>query len=176
MSPQRAIEILAHENVLEDDVDDDDEVHAFEIQEAELENVKRRCLDLDYPMMEEYDFRHDELNPTLEIDLKPSTTIRPYQEKSLGKMFGNGSVPTTPRESCSADGEAQASSIRNYRSPLWSWKNSRWNHRRVHHSKVVHRSLHERCERDAVEAAIPAMEHDFGEADFRLYRRSEGEG
>lgn len=74
----------------EDDMDDDDEVHAFEIQEAEIETVKRRCLDLDYPMMEEYDFRHDELNPTLEIDLKPTTTIRNYQEKSLGKMFGNG--------------------------------------------------------------------------------------
>ncbi|KAI5481776.1 DNA excision repair protein ERCC-3 [Pseudohyphozyma bogoriensis] len=74
----------------EDDIEDDDEVHAFEIQESEIETVKRRCLDLDYPMMEEYDFRHDELNPTLEIDLKPTTTIRPYQEKSLGKMFGNG--------------------------------------------------------------------------------------
>jgi len=24
------------------------------------------------------------------IDLKPSTTLRPYQEKSLRKMFGNG--------------------------------------------------------------------------------------
>lgn len=55
-----------------------------------MENVKRRCLDLDYPMMEEYDFRHDEQNPTLEIDLKPTTSIRPYQEKSLSKMFGNG--------------------------------------------------------------------------------------
>lgn len=77
----------------EDDIeDDDDDVHAFEIQESEIETVKRRCLDLDYPMMEEYDFRHDELNPTLEIDLKPTTTIRPYQEKSLGKMFGNGYV------------------------------------------------------------------------------------
>ncbi|GAA5972390.1 hypothetical protein JCM11641_002436 [Rhodosporidiobolus odoratus] len=74
----------------EDDMDDDDEVHAFEIREAEIEAVKRRCLDLDYRMMEEYDFRHDEINPTLEIDLKPTAALRPYQEKSLGKMFGNG--------------------------------------------------------------------------------------
>ncbi|GAA6023603.1 hypothetical protein JCM11491_006051 [Sporobolomyces phaffii] len=74
----------------DDDMDDDDEVHAFEIQEAEIEAVKRRCLDLDYRMMEEYDFRHDEVNPTLEIDLKPTAALRPYQEKSLGKMFGNG--------------------------------------------------------------------------------------
>ncbi|GAA5922645.1 TFIIH/NER complex ATPase/helicase subunit SSL2 [Sporobolomyces koalae] len=74
----------------DDEMDDDDEVHAFEIQEAEIEAVKRRCLDLDYRMMEEYDFRHDEVNPTLEIDLKPTAALRPYQEKSLGKMFGNG--------------------------------------------------------------------------------------
>ncbi|BGP52859.1 hypothetical protein JCM8202_003941 [Rhodotorula sphaerocarpa] len=74
----------------EDDMDDDDEVHSFEIRESEIEAVKRRCLDLDYRMMEEYDFRHDEANPTLEIDLKPSAALRPYQEKSLGKMFGNG--------------------------------------------------------------------------------------
>ena len=75
----------------DDDADDDeDDVHAFEIRESEIERVRRRCLDLDLPMMEEYDFRHDELNPTLEMDLKPTTTIRPYQEKSLGKMFSNG--------------------------------------------------------------------------------------
>ncbi|GJN91547.1 hypothetical protein Rhopal_004570-T1 [Rhodotorula paludigena] len=74
----------------EDQMDDDDEVHSFEIRESEIEAVKRRCLDLDYRMMEEYDFRHDEVNPTLEIDLKPTAALRPYQEKSLGKMFGNG--------------------------------------------------------------------------------------
>ncbi|GAA5833956.1 hypothetical protein JCM9279_004172 [Rhodotorula babjevae] len=74
----------------EDQMDDDDEVHSFEVREAEIEAVKRRCLDLDYRMMEEYDFRHDEVNPTLEIDLKPTAALRPYQEKSLGKMFGNG--------------------------------------------------------------------------------------
>ncbi|KAL8281182.1 hypothetical protein RQP46_006540 [Phenoliferia psychrophenolica] len=74
----------------DDDMDDDEDVHAFEIRESEIEAVKRRCLDLDYPMMEEYDFRHDERNATLEIDLKPTTSIRNYQEKSLGKMFSNG--------------------------------------------------------------------------------------
>ncbi|SCV68570.1 BQ2448_691 [Microbotryum intermedium] len=69
---------------------DDEEVHSFQIKESEIETVKRRCLAIEFPMMEEYDFRHDEINPTLEIDLKPTTTIRSYQEKSLGKMFGNG--------------------------------------------------------------------------------------
>jgi DNA excision repair protein ERCC-3 len=41
-------------------------------------------------MLEEYDFRNDHVNPNLNIDLKPITAIRPYQEKSLSKMFGNG--------------------------------------------------------------------------------------
>ena len=43
-------------------------------------------------MLEEYDFRNDTVNANLEIDLKPSTVIRPYQETSLSKMFGNGYV------------------------------------------------------------------------------------
>ncbi|CAM9204005.1 unnamed protein product, partial [Choristocarpus tenellus] len=45
---------------------------------------------MDFPLMEEYDFRHDTINPSLKIDLKPNTKIRAYQEKSLSKMFGNG--------------------------------------------------------------------------------------
>jgi DNA excision repair protein ERCC-3 len=59
--------------------------------------------------MEEYDFKNDQKNPSLVMDLRPSTKIRvssletaclniilipsylqPYQEKSLSKMFGNG--------------------------------------------------------------------------------------
>ncbi len=67
-----------------------EEVHSFEILPGAVEQVKRRCIELDYPMLEEYDFRNDRLNPDLAIDLRPSTTMRPYQEKSLSKMFGNG--------------------------------------------------------------------------------------
>uniref|UniRef100_A0A7S2WBK4 DNA 3'-5' helicase n=2 Tax=Rhizochromulina marina TaxID=1034831 RepID=A0A7S2WBK4_9STRA len=40
--------------------------------------------------MEEYDFKRDDVNSRLGLTLKPSTTIRKYQEKSLRKMFGNG--------------------------------------------------------------------------------------
>ena len=43
-------------------------------------------------MLEEYDFRNDTVNANLDIDLKPATVIRPYQETSLSKMFGNGYV------------------------------------------------------------------------------------
>ncbi|KAI7905768.1 P-loop containing nucleoside triphosphate hydrolase protein [Cokeromyces recurvatus] len=76
----------------EDEEDDigDEQVHSFEIAAEHVENVKKRCNDIDYPMLEEYDFRNDSINANLDIDLKPTTTIRPYQEKSLSKMFGNG--------------------------------------------------------------------------------------
>lgn len=70
--------------------DDDDIVHSFEIGTEGVEIVKKRCQEIDYPVLEEYDFRNDKRNPDLPIDLKPSTQVRPYQEKSLSKMFGNG--------------------------------------------------------------------------------------
>ncbi|KAH8100911.1 DNA helicase [Cristinia sonorae] len=74
-----------------DEVDeDDDNVHAFEIDDGKIDDVKKRCNELEYPMLEEYDFRNDTVNANLDIDLKPSTVIRPYQETSLSKMFGNG--------------------------------------------------------------------------------------
>ncbi|CAA7036045.1 unnamed protein product [Microthlaspi erraticum] len=68
------------------------ETHSFEIDPAQVENVKQRCLskDLNYPMLEEYDFRNDNVNPDLDMELKPHAQPRPYQEKSLSKMFGNG--------------------------------------------------------------------------------------
>ncbi|KAK7217678.1 hypothetical protein V2G26_005681 [Clonostachys chloroleuca] len=76
--------------LIEDDDDDEEAVHSFEIPDVAVETVQKRCLDLGYPILEEYDFRHDNANPDLEIDLRPNTQIRPYQEKSLSKMFGNG--------------------------------------------------------------------------------------
>ncbi|OAA62031.1 Xeroderma pigmentosum group B protein (XP-B) [Niveomyces insectorum RCEF 264] len=76
----------------DDDNDDDDQTitHAFQIQDEKVSTVAQRCLELHYPTLEEYDFRNDFLNANLEIDLRPTTQIRPYQEKSLSKMFGNG--------------------------------------------------------------------------------------
>ncbi|KAL1991878.1 hypothetical protein VTN49DRAFT_5186 [Thermomyces lanuginosus] len=74
----------------EDDDDDQAQVHSFEIPNTAVETVKYRCQAMGCPALEEYDFRNDEVNPTLDIDLKPSVQIRSYQEKSLSKMFGNG--------------------------------------------------------------------------------------
>lgn len=33
-----------------------------------------------------------QVNPDLDMELKPQAQPRPYQEKSLSKMFGNGEV------------------------------------------------------------------------------------
>ncbi|KXZ51043.1 hypothetical protein GPECTOR_14g30 [Gonium pectorale] len=67
-------------------------VQEFEVKEDKVEEVKRRCMPegLNYPMLEEYDFRNDRRNPDLPFELKPHVKLRPYQEKSLSKMFGNG--------------------------------------------------------------------------------------
>lgn len=64
---------------------------SFQIKQTEVQVVKRSAKeDSQYPLMEEYDFKNDHRNPNLVIDLRASTKIRPYQEKSLAKMFGNG--------------------------------------------------------------------------------------
>lgn len=65
-------------------------VFEFEIQSEHVEHVKRRAIDLKYPLMEEYDFRNDAATESIDLDLKPIAKTRPYQVKSLEKMFGNG--------------------------------------------------------------------------------------
>lgn len=84
-----------------DDSDDDEEdqeqeqksrtVVSFQVRGEDVEKVKRHAIELDYPLMEEYDFKNDQINPNVpQMDLKPHTRIRRYQERSLAKMFGNG--------------------------------------------------------------------------------------
>lgn len=60
------------------------------IEVRNVEQIKKRCIEIDYPLIEEYDFRNDAVLRSLEIDLKPTTHIRSYQEICLNKMFGNG--------------------------------------------------------------------------------------
>ncbi|BEJ16468.1 hypothetical protein CspHIS471_0510730 [Cutaneotrichosporon sp. HIS471] len=73
-----------------DELDEEDAVQSFEVAGDRIEEVRRRCKDIDLPALEEYDFRNDSVNPNLDMQLKPMTVIRPYQETSLSKMFGNG--------------------------------------------------------------------------------------
>jgi len=74
----------------EDNDDDRDVIHAFQIKDEKVGTVTQRCLALHYPALEEYDFMNDHINASLEMDLRPATRIRPYQEQSLSKMFSNG--------------------------------------------------------------------------------------
>ncbi|XP_050470449.1 general transcription and DNA repair factor IIH helicase subunit XPB isoform X3 [Bombus huntii] len=75
--------------------EDEEEEHelktvSFEVNQEKIEVIQKRCIELEYPLLAEYDFRNDTVNPDINIDLKPSAVLRPYQEKSLRKMFGNG--------------------------------------------------------------------------------------
>lgn len=74
----------------EEDEDEENETFDFEIRDDSIETVQQRCLALKYPILEEYDFRSDTAIPDLDINLRHDVQIRPYQEKSLSKMFGNG--------------------------------------------------------------------------------------
>ena len=62
----------------------------FVLLQEMIEEVQKRCIQLEYPLLAEYDFRNDTVNPDINMDLKPTAVLRPYQEKSLRKMFGNG--------------------------------------------------------------------------------------
>ncbi|KAI3655028.1 hypothetical protein MP228_000408 [Amoeboaphelidium protococcarum] len=87
-------DMMVNADDLQDNVDDEDDIdeknYSFEIIPEKVEIVRRRCNQIDYPLIEEYDFHNDKTLPDLKMDLKPSTIIRSYQEKCLSKMFGNG--------------------------------------------------------------------------------------
>ena len=74
----------------DEDIGEQKQVYSREVPNESVEVVTKRCQDIGYPALQEYDFNNDRVNPTLDFDLKPGTKIRDYQEKSLGKMFGNG--------------------------------------------------------------------------------------
>lgn len=66
------------------------ETVSFEVNQEKIETLQKRCIELEHPLLAEYDFRNDTVNPDINVDLRPSAVLRPYQEKSLRKMFGNG--------------------------------------------------------------------------------------
>uniref|UniRef100_K9IMP7 General transcription and DNA repair factor IIH helicase/translocase subunit XPB n=1 Tax=Desmodus rotundus TaxID=9430 RepID=K9IMP7_DESRO len=77
---------------MDKDEEDEEETQtvSFEVKQEMIEELQKRCIHLEYPLLAEYDFRNDSVNPDINIDLKPTAVLRPYQEKSLRKMFGNG--------------------------------------------------------------------------------------
>ncbi|KAL3284512.1 hypothetical protein HHI36_018670 [Cryptolaemus montrouzieri] len=74
----------------EDDEENALETVSFEVNQEKIEVIQKRCIELEHPLLAEYDFRNDTINPDIKVDLRPSAVLRPYQEKSLRKMFGNG--------------------------------------------------------------------------------------
>ena len=44
-------------------------------------------MEVEFPLLAEYDFRHDTINPDINIDLKPNAVLRPYQEKVKVHVF-----------------------------------------------------------------------------------------
>ncbi|KAF1813735.1 putative TFIIH complex helicase Ssl2 [Eremomyces bilateralis CBS 781.70] len=88
---QKQAEAMTATLLDEDDEEEErEQVHSFEIAAESVQEVSRRCRAIDLPLTEEYDFRNDDANADLDIDLKPASQIRPYQEQALSKMFGNG--------------------------------------------------------------------------------------
>ncbi|SMY27019.1 unnamed protein product [Zymoseptoria tritici ST99CH_1A5] len=88
----REAEKTMTEFLREEEEDDElDQVHSFEIDGSKIQLVQEHCnVKLNLPLTEEYDFRADDINATLDIDLRPNVQIRYYQEHALSKMFGNG--------------------------------------------------------------------------------------
>ncbi|KAF0042968.1 hypothetical protein F2P81_004305 [Scophthalmus maximus] len=74
----------------EEEEEEETQTVSFEIRQEMIEELQKRCIQMEYPLLAEYDFRNDTVNPDINIDLKPTAVLRPYQEKSLRKMFGNG--------------------------------------------------------------------------------------
>lgn len=52
---------------MERDDDDTDDVKtvSFEVNQSEIENLQKRCIQLEYPLLAEYDFKNDTLNPDI---------------------------------------------------------------------------------------------------------------
>lgn len=74
--------------VAEEDLADVDT--SIEVHYDQISGVKKRCLELGMPVLEEYAHRSDPDTPTLAMGLRGTERLRNYQEKALQRMFGNG--------------------------------------------------------------------------------------
>ncbi|CAD7002746.1 unnamed protein product [Ceratitis capitata] len=74
-----------------DKIDNEEEDEAnlktvsFEVNQEKIEVIQKRCIEIEHPLLAEYDFRNDTHNPDINIDLKPAAVLRPYQEKAYVK-------------------------------------------------------------------------------------------
>lgn len=82
--------LIQQEVVPADDMSENTTSLTYEIRPEHLECLKKRCIEIDFPLIEEYDFRNDKKLKEIDMELKNNIVIRTYQEISLNKMFGNG--------------------------------------------------------------------------------------
>lgn len=52
--------------------------------------VRQKCREISYPLVEEYDYKNDTTCPTLDIKLNPKAVLQPYKKRSVDKMFVKG--------------------------------------------------------------------------------------
>lgn len=84
------IKNIMYDNNKSDQLEERDSIgeNFFEIDPVDLEPVKKKCIENKFPLLEEYDFKNDNL-PTMDILPKLRNPARYYQEKALGIMFSN---------------------------------------------------------------------------------------
>lgn len=46
------------------------ETVSFEVNQEKIEVIQKRCIEIDHPLLAEYDFRNDTINKDINIDLK----------------------------------------------------------------------------------------------------------
>ena len=89
---------LEKDLIAEIDGDNDEEMEqtaikssmSIQIHNDDIEIIRSTCQNINFPLLEEYDFKRDLKSPNLPIEMKAIAKIRPYQEMALSKMFSNG--------------------------------------------------------------------------------------
>eukprot|EP00729_Bicosta_minor_P008518 gene8518-11678_t len=75
-----------------EDEEDSSDVVSFKLKDTAVavESVQLACHQMNYPLLSEYDFRVDKDIGDIDMALKSTTVLRPFQTKSLRRMFAKG--------------------------------------------------------------------------------------
>ena len=63
--------------------EEDQKAISFEVLQEKIETIQKRCIQLEYPLLAEYDFRHDTRNADIKFVMSCSYTYRSLHIKSL---------------------------------------------------------------------------------------------
>ena len=133
-------------------------VVSFQIKGEEVESVKRQAIELDYPLMEEYDFRNDHIEsqcPTHGLE-----TTHAYS--TLSRTILGQNVWQWP---CSFGNHCLA---------MWCWKDIDWSDCRTNHEKECGCALYQCSQCLAMEVSVSIVDvHSRGSNQY-LYKRYKG--